>query len=101
MSRASSDPRLAVKVAGVTFRNPFILASGPTTHSADQLARGCEMGWAGASIKLTFNPPPYINRVPRYGYFENYGQGFLVLHGREAAGLRAGVAVGARLASRG
>ncbi len=77
MTKPSSDPRLAVNVAGVTFKNPFLLASGPTTHSADQLARGCEMGWAGASIKLTFNPPPYINRVPRYGYFENYGQGFL------------------------
>ena len=35
------------------------------------------MGWAGASIKLTFDPPPYINRVPRYGYFEGPGQGFL------------------------
>ena len=76
-SKASSDPRLAVDVAGLRFKNPFFLASGPTTHSADQIARGCELGWAGASIKLTFDPPPYINRVPRYGYFESYGQGFL------------------------
>lgn len=70
MSRIVSDPRLAVTIAGVTFKNPFFLASGPTTHSADQLERGCEEGWSGASIKLSFDPPPYINREPRYGYFE-------------------------------
>jgi len=73
MSGVTNDPRLAVTIAGVTFRNPFFLASGPTTHSADQLARGCELGWSGASIKLTFDPPPYINREPRYGYFEPLG----------------------------
>ncbi len=75
MRKAIVDPRLAVTIAGVTFRNPFFLASGPTTHSPDQLERGCELGWSGASIKLTFDPPPYINREPRYGYFEP--QGFL------------------------
>jgi NADPH-dependent glutamate synthase beta subunit-like oxidoreductase/dihydroorotate dehydrogenase len=75
MRKAISDPRLVVTIAGVTFKNPFFLASGPTTHSADQLERGCELGWSGASIKLTFDPPPYINREPRYGYFEP--QGFL------------------------
>ena len=67
------DPRLQVKTAGVTFRNPFILASGPTTHSADQIERGCEEGWAGASIKLAFDPAPYINREPRYSYFDPAG----------------------------
>ncbi|GEM_PF-315252 len=73
MSDWRRDPRLAVTIAGVRFRNPFFLASGPTTHSADQLARGCEAGWSGASIKLTFDPPPYINREPRYAYFDPEG----------------------------
>jgi NADPH-dependent glutamate synthase beta subunit-like oxidoreductase/dihydroorotate dehydrogenase len=77
ITELASDPRLAVTIAGVRFKNPFFLASGPTTHSVEQLVRGCELGWAGASIKLTFDPPPYINRVPRYGYFEGPGQGFL------------------------
>jgi NADPH-dependent glutamate synthase beta subunit-like oxidoreductase/dihydroorotate dehydrogenase len=77
MSQVVDDPRLAVVIAGLSFRNPFFVASGPTTHSADQIARACELGWAGASIKLTFDPPPYINRVPRYAYFEGPGQGFL------------------------
>jgi len=69
----ADDPRLSVTIAGVTFRNPFILASGPTTHSPDQIERGCEEGWAGASIKLTFDPAPYINREPRYSYFDPAG----------------------------
>jgi len=73
MARAAEDPRLAVTIAGVTFKNPFFLASGPTTQSADQLERGCEEGWSGASIKLTFDPAPYINREPRYAYFDPAG----------------------------
>ncbi len=73
MPTANADKRLSVTIAGVQFKNPFFLASGPTTHSADQLARGCEEGWAGASIKLTFDPAPYINREPRYIYFDPNG----------------------------
>lgn len=85
----TADPRLAVTIAGVRFKNPFFLASGPTTHSADQLARGCELGWSGASIKLTFDPPPYINREPRYGYFEP--QGFLAFTAEKRLALDQGV----------
>jgi len=73
MVSSADDPRLAVEVGGITFNNPFFLASGPTTHSADQLERGCEEGWSGASIKLTFDPAPYINREPRYTYDDPAG----------------------------
>ncbi len=73
MASRDDDPRLSVTVAGVTFKSPFFLASGPATHSADQLERGCELGWSGASIKLTFDPAPYINREPRYAYFDPAG----------------------------
>ncbi len=73
MPNRDTDKRLSVDIAGVRFKNPFFLASGPTTHSADQLERGCEEGWAGASIKLTFDPAPYINREPRYIYFDPNG----------------------------
>jgi len=73
MKENAADPRLAVAIAGVTFKNPFFLASGPTTHSADQLERACEEGWSGASIKLSFDPSPYINLEPRYAYFEPQG----------------------------
>lgn len=56
-------------VAGVRFRNPFYVSSGPTTMTIDQLIRIRNAGWGGASLKLTVYPLPYINRVPRYGYY--------------------------------
>jgi NADPH-dependent glutamate synthase beta subunit-like oxidoreductase/dihydroorotate dehydrogenase len=64
-----SDFQLPVKVAGLTFRNPFFVSSGPTTMTIEQLRKIQEMGWGGASLKLTIDPTPYINRHPRYGYF--------------------------------
>jgi NADPH-dependent glutamate synthase beta subunit-like oxidoreductase/dihydroorotate dehydrogenase len=73
MASSTDESRLSLEVAGVKFRNPFFLASGPTTHSADQIERGWREGWAGASIKLTFDPAPYINREPRYAYFDEAG----------------------------
>jgi NADPH-dependent glutamate synthase beta subunit-like oxidoreductase/dihydroorotate dehydrogenase len=66
---------LPVKVGGLTFRNPFYVGSGPTTKSIDHLIKAAENGWAGASIKLTFDPEPYVSLEPRYGWFDD--QGFL------------------------
>ena len=60
---------LPVEVAGIQFKNPFYVASGPTTKSVAQLKRIEQCGWAAASIKLTLDPDPYINRVPRYAVF--------------------------------
>ena len=60
---------IPVTVAGVRFRNPFYVASGPTTMKIAQLERIAETGWGGASLKLTIDPEPYINRRPRYGYY--------------------------------
>ena len=62
------DFDMPVEVSGVRFRNPFFVSSGPTTMYLSQLKRAAEYGWAGASCKLTFDPPPYINRRPRYGW---------------------------------
>ncbi|HUU30285.1 MAG TPA: FAD-dependent oxidoreductase [archaeon] len=62
------DFDMPVEVAGIRFRNPFFVSSGPTTMLISQLRRAAEYGWAGASCKLTFDPPPYINRRPRYGW---------------------------------
>ncbi len=61
--------RIPVTVGGVTFKNPFYVASGPTTKSVRQLKRIEETGWAAASIKLSIDPAPYINRRPRYSLF--------------------------------
>ncbi len=62
---------LPVEIAGVKFRNPFYVASGPTTKSVEQLKVIEECGWGAASIKLTIDPAPYINRKPRYAIFKD------------------------------
>ena len=63
--------RIPVTIGGVTFKNPFYVASGPTTKTVEQLKRIEETGWAAASIKLSIDPAPYINRKPRYGIFKD------------------------------
>jgi NADPH-dependent glutamate synthase beta subunit-like oxidoreductase/dihydroorotate dehydrogenase len=73
MRLRKSDILLPVEIAGVRFRNPFYVASGPTTMSVDQLVRIEETGWGGASLKLTIDPTPYINRYPRYSYYREDG----------------------------
>ena len=65
----AKDIYMPVTIGGVTFKNPFYIASGPTSKSVKQLVRAEETGWAAASIKLTIDPAPYINRVPRYKIF--------------------------------
>jgi NADPH-dependent glutamate synthase beta subunit-like oxidoreductase/dihydroorotate dehydrogenase len=62
---------IPVEIGGVRFKNPFYVASGPTTKSVRQLLRIEQTGWAAASIKLTIDPAPYINRVPRYAIFND------------------------------
>ena len=71
MSINIKDIQIPVTVGGVTFKNPFYVASGPTTKTVKQLKRIEETGWAAASIKLSIDPAPYINRKPRYGIFED------------------------------
>ncbi|NQT00781.1 MAG: hypothetical protein HQ580_02025, partial [Planctomycetes bacterium] len=64
-----TDFNIPVTIAGVKFRNPFYVSSGPTTMTIEQLERIEQCGWGGASLKLTIDPEPYINRYPRYGYY--------------------------------
>jgi len=61
---------LPVKIGNVELRNPFIVASGPTTKRVDQLELAEKCGWGAASIKQTFNPVPYINYQPRYRWLK-------------------------------
>ncbi len=71
MKKEHKDIRIPVTIGGVTFKNPFFVASGPTTKSVKQLIRIEETGWAAASIKLSIDPAPYINRKPRYSLFKD------------------------------
>ena len=68
-----TDFDLPVTIAGVKFRNPFFVSSGPTTMSVEQVRRIQETGWGAASLKLTIFPTPYINRLPRYSHYEKEG----------------------------
>ncbi len=65
------DTRLALEVGGLRFRNNFVVASGPTTKWVEQLVAAENAGWAGASLKLAFDPEPYISLPPRYRFFKN------------------------------
>ncbi len=71
MKQNLPDIQIPVTIGGVTFKNPFFVASGPTTKSVRQLQEIERTGWAAASIKLSIDPAPYINRKPRYGIFKD------------------------------
>ena len=58
------------EVAGLKFRNPFVVASGPATKHITQLVEAERCGWGGASLKLAIEPAPYINLDPRYGWWK-------------------------------
>ncbi len=68
MASKASEIDLGVNIEDVRLKNPFFVSSGPTTKAVEQLVKAEELGWAAASIKLTFDPTPYINLPPRYGY---------------------------------
>jgi dihydroorotate dehydrogenase/Pyruvate/2-oxoacid:ferredoxin oxidoreductase delta subunit len=61
---------LPVTLGGIELKNPFIVASGPTTKRVEQLELAEKVGWAAAAIKQTFNPTPYINYQPRYRWLK-------------------------------
>ena len=80
---------LPIKIGNVTLNNPFMVSSGPTTKSPEQLERAEEFGWGSASIKLTFDPFPYINKEPRYGYWED--RGFLAFSAEKRISIEEGL----------
>jgi dihydropyrimidine dehydrogenase (NAD+) subunit PreA len=68
------EPSLKVDFAGMKFKNPFILASGPPTRNTEMLRRAFNAGWAGAVIKtvpserlmqrgLTREPRPLLTSI--------------------------------------
>lgn len=61
------------ELAGLKFRNPFIVASGPASKNVDQIVEAEDAGWGGISIKLTIDPYPYINPNPRYRWLPEAG----------------------------
>ena len=57
---------LRCNFAGISSPNPFWLASGPPTNTADQICRAFDAGWGGAVWK-TITDEPIINTTSRYG----------------------------------
>ena len=66
----SNSVNFSVKLGDLTFRNPFVVGSGPTVKTLDQLKEAQDNGWAAASVKLTIDPFPYINLPPRYRWLK-------------------------------
>jgi len=57
---------LSVNIKGVKFKNPFLVGSGPTVKTLDQIKAAADSNWAGASMKLAIDPFPYLDLPPRY-----------------------------------
>ena len=84
-----ADMQIPTQIGDVTFRNPFYVASGPTSKSIEHLVKADQMGWAGASIKLTFDPAPYVSLDPRYGWWKD--QDLLSFSAESRLGVEAGL----------
>jgi dihydroorotate dehydrogenase/Pyruvate/2-oxoacid:ferredoxin oxidoreductase delta subunit len=64
------SPDLSLQIGNVSFKNPFIVGSGPTVRNLEQIQMAQKAGWSGASIKLAIEPFPYINLPPRYRWLK-------------------------------
>jgi dihydroorotate dehydrogenase/Pyruvate/2-oxoacid:ferredoxin oxidoreductase delta subunit len=73
MKQIIKDIVMPIETAGLTFKNPFIVASGPASKDVSQLIQAEKSGWGGVSIKLTIDPEPYISRNPRYRWLDDAG----------------------------
>ena len=63
---------LSIDFAGIRSPNPFWLASGPPTNSAEQVARAFDHGWGGAVWKTVGEP--IVNTSSRFGTLDWNGQ---------------------------
>jgi hypothetical protein len=57
---------LSVRLGPLTLANPFIVGSGPTVRTVDQVKAAEDSGWAAVCPKLTIDPAPYLTLPPRY-----------------------------------
>jgi len=64
-----SDCLMPLEVAGLRFRNNFVVGSGPTVKTVDMLREIERCGWGGASVKLSIDPK-YISLPPRYRWLK-------------------------------
>jgi len=63
---------LSIVVNGITFENPFLLASGPPGTNAKVIAKSFDLGWGGVVCKtISLDSSKVINTAPRYGKFKS------------------------------
>lgn len=69
---------LSIDFCGVTFKNPFLLASSPVSNSAEMVEQAFEMSWSGVAFKtLNSDRVPIIHPSPRMNSY-HYGNKKLV-----------------------
>ena len=66
-----SDYLMPLQVAGIPFRNNFVVGSGPAVKTLDMIKEIERWGWGGASLKLTIDPT-YISKPPRYRWLKKH-----------------------------
>jgi dihydroorotate dehydrogenase subfamily 1 len=72
-------PTLEVTCNGMTFENPFLLASGPPGTNAKVIAKSWDLGWAGTVIKtISLDASKVINTNPRYAKLKSRVAGEVV-----------------------
>jgi len=69
MKFKEKDYILPLKVAGLQFRNNFVVGAGPTVKTVEMIKEIERCGWGGASLKLSIDPT-YISVPPRYRWLK-------------------------------
>jgi len=66
-----SDYLMPLEAAGLSFRNNFVVGSGPAVKTLDMIRAIERWGWGGASLKLAIDPA-YISKPPRYRWLKKH-----------------------------
>jgi dihydroorotate dehydrogenase/Pyruvate/2-oxoacid:ferredoxin oxidoreductase delta subunit len=66
-----NDYLMPLEVAGLKFRNNFVVGSGPAVKTLEMIKEIERWGWGGASLKLAIDPT-YISKPPRYRWLKKH-----------------------------
>ena len=66
-----SEYLMPLEVAGLRYRNNFVVGSGPAVKTVGMIMKIERWGWGGASLKLSIEPT-YISKPPRYRWVKKH-----------------------------
>jgi dihydroorotate dehydrogenase/NAD-dependent dihydropyrimidine dehydrogenase PreA subunit len=69
MHMKEKDYLMPLEVAGLKFRNNFVVGSGPAVKTLGMVKEIERWGWGAASLKLAIDPT-YISKPPRYRWLK-------------------------------